>query len=113
MGDELKTVKFRYDNGYSGYRCSEPGDMDGEYVPAAVARGLLAAERAKVAKLIAAWPTTVEVAPLIDIRDDGTFWLEDEEGYPWIACHDGPYATRAEAVLAAIGERDEKGDRDS
>lgn len=40
----MKTTRF-YCNGIvaPGYSCSKPGDNSGEYVPAEVARGLLAA----------------------------------------------------------------------
>lgn len=39
----MKTVRFTYPHPSGGYGCNTPGDCSGEYVPAAVARELLAA----------------------------------------------------------------------
>jgi hypothetical protein len=44
----MKTVRFVYNEGgnrITGYRCSEPGEMSGEYVPAATAQALVDACR--------------------------------------------------------------------
>jgi hypothetical protein len=132
MSDELKTVAFTRAFTHNGDRFYITDDgNEGEYVPASVARDLLAklaAEKAVteklvndihglavdlrdaqalVAKLIAAWPDLDNDGPLVcrfGTPSHPMIELQTIDGFAWDRCKSGSYLTKEAAILAAIGE---------